>query len=370
MAYSTHLSPLGWCRVLKNPFHFLVSTEAFSRASTFLARPVAAVSQPFSLRRNCGALGLSEHWSGLENITLVQAKKNHTRALGTSARAGGCLEADAPRGDSAAPTSQITLSVELTPNPQARKFVVVNGPSLISEPSSGSSRSYTRQQRRHGDSPLADCLFKIDGTSSVLIAGGYVTVVKARDTDWKDLEEPVKRCIQDHLTSGIPAVQRAVSSEDVSGAAEGRPQVPEKKNAKSEEEEDLSEAIRELLHMRARPMLQADGGDLEMMRFDEETGIVWVHLKGSCEGCPSSLITVKRGMKQMLQYYIPEVRTILRVDRSELEGVVAITVASPDEYHSTQWVTLPSANALCHLTQVEDVRQCDENGDPLEDDEE
>ncbi|KEP65198.1 UNVERIFIED_CONTAM: NifU family domain-containing protein [Hammondia hammondi] len=369
MAYSTHLSPLGLCRALKNPFHFLVSTEAFSRASTFPVRPPAALSQPFSLRRNCGALRFSEHWSGLENTALVQSRKNHTRALGTSARAGDSLEADAPRGESAAPTSQITLSVELTPNPQARKFVVVNGPSLISEPSSGSSRSYTRQQRRHGDSPLADCLFKIDGTSSVLIAGGYVTVVKARDTDWKDLEEPVKRCIHDHLTSGIPAVQRAVSSADVSGSAEGRPEAPEK-SPKSEEEEDLSEAIRELLHMRARPMLQADGGDLEMMRFDEETGIVWVHLKGSCEGCPSSLITVKRGMKQMLQYYIPEVRTILRVDRSELEGRVGIGVASPDEYHITQCVTLLSANVLRHLIQVEDVRQCDENGDPLEDDEE
>lgn len=305
--------------MLKNPFLHLVRTEALSHGPSFWSRSAAPVSQPFSLGRNCRSIDAAGHWYGLRGSTLIQARKDHTRELRTPAHPGGSPGANGNRVDSAAPTSQITLSVEQTPNPLARKFVLVNGPRLIAEASSGASRSYTRQQRQQGASPLADCLFKIDGTSSVLIAGDYVTVVKAKDTDWGDLEEPVKRSILDHLMSGLPAIQPVASSEEIS-VPEGRRQEPQQQS-KPDEEEDLSEAIRELLHMRARPMLQADGGDLEMMRFDEETGIVWVHLKGSCEGCPSSLITVKRGMKQMLQYYIPE---------------------------------------------VEDVRQCDENGDPLD----
>lgn len=112
----------------------------------------------------------------------------------------------------------------------------------------------------------------------------------------------------------MPAISRAALLRDASCPVKSDAQGSETRDGETcnAEDEDISTCIRELLHMRARPMLQADGGDLEMIRFDEETGIVWVYLKGSCQGCPSSLITLKRGMKQMLQYYIPEVSRAVR----------------------------------------------------------
>ncbi|PHJ22614.1 family domain-containing protein [Cystoisospora suis] len=221
-------------------------------------------------------------------------------------------------------STDFAVSAELTPNPHARKFRVA-GRLLIPDAWGVTSRSYTCQQQDSGDSPLAASLCKLAGVSSVLIAKDYVTVVKTREENWEDLEDRVRQCIVEQLTSGVPAISRsALSGHPPSPAESGLQEAEGFTSVKTcgVEEEDLSASIRELLYMRARPMLQADGGDLEMIRFDEETGVVWVYLKGSCQGCPSSLITLKRGMKQMLQYYIPE---------------------------------------------VEDVRQCDENGEPLED---
>ncbi|KAL8452963.1 hypothetical protein Emag_002049 [Eimeria magna] len=74
----------------------------------------------------------------------------------------------------------------------------------------------------------------------------------------------------------------------------------------AEEDTELFESIKETLNHRVRPMLQSDGGDLEVLRFDRERGELYVHLLGSCRGCPSSTVTVKRGMEQMLRYYYPE----------------------------------------------------------------
>ncbi|PFH36531.1 NifU family domain-containing protein [Besnoitia besnoiti] len=276
-----------------------------------------------SLRRSYPAASFTDQLSILTSFRGLQARRNHTDTRSSSQVSGASPTSDTTLREPQGPDGHATVRIELTPNPQARKFVIENGP-LLGDAAPGTSRSYTQQQLRpHGESPLADRLFKVDGLSSVLIARDYITVVKSRDVEWQDVEELVTQCILDQLRSGVPAFRPTLPSEEFTGT-NGVSQ-ESGKESKAEEQEDLSEAIRELLHMRARPMLQADGGDLEMMRFDEDTGIVWVHLKGSCEGCPSSLITVKRGMKQMLQYYIPE---------------------------------------------VEDVRQCDENGDPLEDEEE
>ena len=72
--------------------------------------------------------------------------------------------------------------------------------------------------------------------------------------------------------------------------------------------------IKEIITTRVRPFVQDDGGDITFLRFEEQTGIVFVEMKGSCAGCPSSAVTLKNGIENMLKHYVPEVKEVLAED--------------------------------------------------------
>ncbi len=182
------------------------------------------------------------------------------------------------------------IQTEQTPNPATLKFipgraVLDNG--TFDFPNADSAAR----------SPLARRLFDVDGVSRVFLGSDFVTITKAADIDWPVLKPAVLGAIMEHFTSGEPVVAAAdTGAETVS----------------SEGDTEIEAQIRELLDTRVRPAVAQDGGDIVFQRFEE--GVVYLHMQGSCSGCPSSTATLKMGIENLLRHYVPEVTEVRAVD--------------------------------------------------------
>jgi len=186
------------------------------------------------------------------------------------------------------------IQTETTPNPETLKF-------LPGEDVSPSGPREFRAAEEAGASPLAQALFAIDGVARVYFGADFVTVTKASaDLDWKHLKAPILAAIMDHYTQAEPLYLDA----DGSGAAEHDSAVYEGDAAQ------IVAEIKDLLDTRIRPAVAQDGGDILFDRFEPDSGVVWLHLRGACSGCPSSSATLKAGVENMLKHYVPEVTRV------------------------------------------------------------
>lgn len=152
-------------------------------------------------------------------------------------------------------------------------------------------------------SPLATQLFQIDGVTRVFYGSDFISVTKEDGIEWNELKPEVLSVITEHYTRGQP-----LFTEDLDG---------EELYADTKINEGDSEAlqmVKEIIQARVRPFVQDDGGDIVLVEFDEEEGKVYVELKGSCAGCPSSSVTLKNGIENMLKHYVPEVKEVLPID--------------------------------------------------------
>ncbi|XP_074930585.1 NFU1 iron-sulfur cluster scaffold homolog, mitochondrial isoform X2 [Phalacrocorax aristotelis] len=146
-------------------------------------------------------------------------------------------------------------------------------------------------------SPLARQLFKIEGVKSVFFGPDFITITKeSEDLDWNLLKPDIYATIMDFFASGLPVVTD---------------EAPRTDTAASEDDDEVVLMIKELLDTRIRPTVQEDGGDVIYKGFED--GIVQLKLQGSCTSCPSSIITLKNGIQNMLQFYIPEVEGVEQV---------------------------------------------------------
>ena len=175
------------------------------------------------------------------------------------------------------------IQTEQTPNPATQKFlpgraVLENGTADF--PTSDSASR----------SPLARRLFEVEGVAGVFLGSDFVTVTKTPDKDWLALKPLVLHALMDHFVSGPPALE-ADDAVQKTGAAE--------------EDDEIVAQIKELIETRVRPAVAADGGDITFQGF--ENGVVYLNMRGSCSGCPSSTLTLKSGIENMLRHYIPEV---------------------------------------------------------------
>nr|XP_020033020.1 NFU1 iron-sulfur cluster scaffold homolog, mitochondrial isoform X2 [Castor canadensis] len=142
-------------------------------------------------------------------------------------------------------------------------------------------------------SPLARQLFRIEGVKSVFFGPDFITVTKENEElDWNLLKPDIYATIMDFFASGLPLITEETPSGE----------------AGSEEDDEVVAMIKELLDTRIRPTVQEDGGDVIYKGFED--GIVQLKLQGSCTSCPSSIITLKNGIQNMLQFYIPEVEGV------------------------------------------------------------
>jgi len=189
--------------------------------------------------------------------------------------------------------SGMFIQTEATPNPEVLKFLP--GKTVMGE----GTRDF-RDAAAAGDSRLAVELFAIDGVDRVFFGPDFITVGKREGQDWSYLKAPILAAIMDHFTSGGPLFN--AGSDDRAGGHDDT--VYEGETAQ------IVAEIKDLLDTRIRPAVAQDGGDILFNRFEPETGVVWLHLRGACSGCPSSSATLKSGVENMLKHYVPEVTRV------------------------------------------------------------
>ncbi|XP_075714646.1 NFU1 iron-sulfur cluster scaffold homolog, mitochondrial isoform X2 [Rhinoderma darwinii] len=156
-------------------------------------------------------------------------------------------------------------------------------------------------------SPLARHLFRVEGVKSIFLGPDFITVTKeSEDVEWNLIKPDIYATIMDFFSSGLPII-----TDDA----------PRSETGASEEDDEVVAMIKELLDTRIRPTVQEDGGDVLYKGFQD--GIVQLKLQGSCTSCPSSIITLKSGIQNMLQFYIPEVEGVEQVigDEDDDEAV-------------------------------------------------
>ncbi|KAF0033426.1 hypothetical protein F2P81_013492 [Scophthalmus maximus] len=153
-------------------------------------------------------------------------------------------------------------------------------------------------------SPLARQLFRVDGVKSVFFGSDFITITKVdANLEWNVIKPDVFAAIMDFFTSGLPVV-----NEDSKPNADTAP---------SDDDDEVVAMIKELLDTRIRPTVQEDGGDILYRGFED--GIVKLKLQGSCTSCPSSIVTLKSGIQNMLQFYVPEVESVEQVKDEDEE---------------------------------------------------
>ncbi len=179
----------------------------------------------------------------------------------------------------------ISVTLEFTPNPDTLKYVVST--QLLER----GVLDFTDPSKVEG-APLAERLFRVDGVKAVMIAKDFVTVTVTSQDVMQTVHAAVVRDIRDHLESGEPVVTDALPAQEDHGADDSL----------------AAQQIKQILDQQVRPAVARDGGDIVFDRFED--GIVYLELKGSCAGCPSSTATLKMGIEQHLREMIPEVQAV------------------------------------------------------------
>ena len=180
------------------------------------------------------------------------------------------------------------IQTESTPNPATLKFLP--GQTVLEV---GTADFPTAEGA--GSSPLATRLFEVAGVRGVFFGNDFVTITKADDVDWDHMKPAVLGAIMEHFQSGQPVM--ADDAQPHSGHADH-----------DGENAEVVGQIKELLDTRVRPAVAQDGGDITFHGF--ERGVVYLHMQGACAGCPSSTLTLKMGIENLLRHYIPQVTEV------------------------------------------------------------
>lgn len=177
------------------------------------------------------------------------------------------------------------IQTESTPNPATLKFLP--GQNVLEVGTADFPSAEVAE-----NSPLAKRVFAVDDVTGVFFGTDFVTVTKADGVEWDHIKPGILGAIMEHYQSGQPVM--ASDQAPASGHAEH-----------TGEDAEIVGQIKELLDTRVRPAVAQDGGDITFHGFDR--GIVYLHMQGACAGCPSSTLTLKMGIENLLRHYIPEV---------------------------------------------------------------
>jgi Fe-S cluster biogenesis protein NfuA len=176
------------------------------------------------------------------------------------------------------------IQTEATPNPATLKF-------LPGRPVLPEGVLDIASAAEAAKSPLAERLFGVPGVAGVFLGSDFITVTKA-DGEWHHIKPAVLGAIMEHFLSGAPIVAAGADADEFDEFFDSK-------------DADTVAQIKELLETRVRPAVANDGGDITFRGFKD--GIVFVHMKGSCSGCPSSTATLKSGVQNLLRHFVPEV---------------------------------------------------------------
>lgn len=177
------------------------------------------------------------------------------------------------------------IQTETTPNPATLKFLP--GQTVLS---TGTADFLSPEAATK--SPLAARIFAVDGVTAVFFGTDFVTVTKAEATEWDHIKPAILGAIMEHYQSGAPVMDGEASASAGHADHDGP-------------DGEIVGQIKDLLDTRVRPAVAQDGGDITFHGF--EKGVVYLHMQGACAGCPSSTLTLKMGIENLLRHYIPEV---------------------------------------------------------------
>ena len=180
------------------------------------------------------------------------------------------------------------IQTETTPNPATLKFLP--GRTVLA-----TGTLEMRDKAEAARSPLAERLFDVQNVSSVFFGSDFITVTKS-DGEWPQLKPAILGAIMEHFMSGAPIV--AAGGSDSTEAGE----FFEANDA------DTVATIKELIETRVRPAVANDGGDITFRGYKD--GVVFLAMKGSCSGCPSSTATLKHGIQNLLRHFVPDVTEV------------------------------------------------------------
>lgn len=199
------------------------------------------------------------------------------------------------------------IQTQNTPNPTSLMFIP--GKPVLETGSQNFSNA-----REAMVSPLAKRLFLIDGVTQVFFASDFITVSKSDEYAWSVLKPDIFAAITEFYSSNDPVMLEPSKSGEADPTGQAHTLI-------HEDDDEVVAMIKELLETRIRPAVQEDGGDIVFCDFDEESGIVSLKMMGACSGCPSSSVTLKSGIENMLMHYIPEVKGVIEAeDDAQMEG--------------------------------------------------
>ena len=180
------------------------------------------------------------------------------------------------------------IQTEPTPNPATLKFIP--GKTVL-----GDGTADYRDETEAAISPLAQRIFAIDGVSGVFLGSDFISVTKG-DGEWQHLKPAVLGAIMEHYMSGAPVVDGGAEAGDLPGGDY------------DPKDEETVKTIKELIETRVRPAVANDGGDIIFHGFRD--GVVMLHMRGACAGCPSSTATLRGGIERLLQHFCPDVQEV------------------------------------------------------------
>lgn len=183
----------------------------------------------------------------------------------------------------------VHLYTEANPNPNSLKFAA--NFMLVPE---GSDFDYPNAEAA-ANSPLAQALFGFEGIERVFFMANFVTLTKSADYEWAELSPQIKNFLREWLEAEKTIVDLAQAASEARAAAGA--------------DSPLESRIKSLLDEYVRPAVESDGGAISFRSFNE--GVVTVELRGSCSGCPSSTLTLKSGIENLLKRMVPEVQSVV-----------------------------------------------------------
>ena len=184
------------------------------------------------------------------------------------------------------------IQTEATPNPATLKFipgrVVVDGGPMEFANRESAARS-----------PLAEKLFEVPGVTGVFYGSDFITVTKANG-EWQQLKPAILGAIMEHYMSGAPLLADGAAASDVD--------LDDEDEFFDEADAETVDMIKDLIETRVRPAVANDGGDITFRGYKD--GVVYLAMKGSCSGCPSSTATLKHGIQNLLRHFVPDVTEV------------------------------------------------------------
>jgi Fe-S cluster biogenesis protein NfuA len=186
------------------------------------------------------------------------------------------------------------IEIERTPNPATRKFLP--GRTVME----AGGRDFPNADAAEA-SPLAEALFSTGMVDGVYFGRDFVSVSAAPTVEWDQLEPEILSVLLDHFMLDAPLFRQGTAA-GIDIAPEGPAFEDDPADA------DIIDQIKELLDTRVRPAVAQDGGDIVYRGYKD--GTLYLGMQGACSGCPSSTVTLKRGVESLIKHYVPEVETI------------------------------------------------------------